>query len=580
VPIKKRRFILLAFLLAGCGAVFALIAITGTTPRVSASDFAASPIFADPTPSSSEGPWIVRAYFYDQTQVARVAERMEPWEVDNSQNLIILEANSEQIQWLRGLGLRVEIDPIRTAELYAPRLALPGQASGIIGYPCYRTVEETYATAEQLASEHPTLASWIDVGDTWKRTEFGTESGHDMRVLRLTNTQIPGPKPILFVLSSIHAREYAPAELNTRFGETLVSNYGIDPDITWLLDYHEIHLLLQGNPDGRERAEEGISWRKNTNNNYCADTIARGVDLNRNFEFQWGCCGGSSTDTCDQTYRGPIPGSEPETQAIQDYVRSLFPDQRDDPIGSPAPDDTTGVFIDLHSYGELVLWPWGFTSSQPPNSSDLRTLGRKFAYFNDYTPEQAINLYPTDGTTDDFAYGELGLAAYTIELGTWFFQDCLSFETTIYPDNLTALVYAAKVARTPYQTPSGPDSLSVTISPSLTISGSLASINARIDDTRIGNGETTQNITTAEYYIDTPPWITSTGLISGTLDAVDGAFDQKIEIVSAVHQMNDLPIGKHIVWVRGKDSANNWGPFSATFLVIVEKQFYLPLIRR
>ena len=65
-----------------------------------------------------------------------------------------------------------------------------------------------------------------------------------------------------------------------------------------------------------------------------------------------------------------------------------------------------------------------------PNGPALQTLGRKFAYFNNYTPEQAIGLYPTDGTTDDFGYGDLGVASYTFELGTAFFQDCSTFENT------------------------------------------------------------------------------------------------------------------------------------------------------
>jgi carboxypeptidase T len=113
----------------------------------------------------------------------------------------------------------------------------------------------------------------------------------------------------------------------------------------------------------------------------------------------------------------------------------------------------------MHSYSQLVLWSWGFTYDPPPNNTALVTLGRKFAYFNGYEPDQAVGLYPTDGTTDDFAYGELGLAAYTFELGTTFFQDCSTFENQILPDNLEALVYAAKTARAPYMLPAGPDAL-------------------------------------------------------------------------------------------------------------------------
>ena len=59
-----------------------------------------------------------------------------------------------------------------------------------------------------------------------------------------------------------------------------------------------------------------------------ATSSDRGADLNRNFVYNWGCCGGSSSQPCDFTYRGPGPASEPETQAVQNYLLAQFPDQR------------------------------------------------------------------------------------------------------------------------------------------------------------------------------------------------------------------------------------------------------------
>ncbi len=246
------------------------------------------------SPPESDGPWVVRAYYKDPQMIADVAARIEPWEVNREQGYIVLEVDREQYLWLQWLGFRVEVDEKLTAQLLQPRVKLPGQVSGIPGYPCYRTVEETYASATQIVADHPNLAAWIDIGDSWEKTQPGGLPGYDLMVLRLTNAAIPGPKPKLFAMTAIHAREYATAELNTRFAEHLVDNYGVDPDITWLLDYHEIHLLLVSNPDGRKMAESGLSWRKNTDNNYCSNTNNRGADLNRNFNFQWDCCGGSS----------------------------------------------------------------------------------------------------------------------------------------------------------------------------------------------------------------------------------------------------------------------------------------------
>lgn len=558
----------------------ALVILTGFS-QVSATEQTATGqahLFLAPTIAPNDGPWVVVAYFSNREQVNRVAERIEPWEVNYDQGFMLLEVDKDQYQWLLELGLQVVIAQELTELLHRPQFALPEQEAGIPGYPCYRTVEETYATGQQIAIDHPGLATWIDIGDSWKKFAFGSDSGHDIMVLRLTNAQVSGSKPKLFILSSIHAREYAPAELNTRFAEYLVNNYGTDPDATWLLDHHEIHLLLNGNPDGRERAEAGKYWRKNTDNNYCSDTDSRGADLNRNFEFLWGCCNGSSDRHCDITYRGPAPASEPETQAIQNYVRSIYPDQREDALSSPAPADASGVFIDLHSYGELVLWPWGFTYDAPPNHEALRTLGRKFAYFNGYTPEQSIELYPTDGTTDDFAYGELGIAGYTFELGTAFFQSCSTFEGDILSDNLAALLYAAKIVRTPYQTPAGPDSMAVNISPKFAVKGHEVILSATIDDTFYSGGELTQSIVAAEYYIDVPPWVSSTTPVSFAMSAQDGSFDEPSEPVMASVDTTGLASGRHILFVRGLDADGNWGAFTATFLWIEEDQVYLPII--
>jgi hypothetical protein len=437
-------------------------------------------------------------------------------------------------------------------------------------------VEETFATAQSIAAAYPKLATWIDAGDSWEKSvDLG---GYDMKVLRLTNSDIAGPKPKIFITSSIHAREYTPAELITRLAEDLVDNYGTDADATWLLDYHEIHLMLQANPDGRKMAEVGWSWRKNTNQNYCSPTSSsRGADLNRNFEFLWGCCGGSSGYECALTYRGPSPASEPEVQAVQNYLRAQFDDQRGPGIDDPAPLDATGIYLDIHSSGRLMLWPWGFTSNPAPNGSQLQTLGRKLAYFNGYYPEQAIGLYPTDGTTDDFAYGELGLAAYTFELGTQFFQSCSYFENTLEPANMPSLIYALKVARTPYMTPAGPDATDLALSAESSLSGFPAgtsvSLTATIDDTRYNtrNGtEPSQTISAAEYYVDVPPW-DNPGLSVG-MSPVDGIFDNKVENVEATIDTNGWSIGQHIIFVRGKDSAGNWGAYSAVFLDVTAEE--------
>ncbi len=534
-------------------------------------------------PFAGSGPWMVRAWFGSDGAIREVASWGDHFQTDRKLGFLRILADPERLEQLRALDFFVEVDASSTALIRraeeANRLAAEALArgetpeAGIPGFSCYRTVEETYATAQAIVAAHPTLASWIDVGDSWEKLTAGGPAGYDMMVLKLTNSAVAGPKPILFATSAIHAREYTTAELMTRFAEQLVNGYGSDADATWLLDFHEIHLMLQTNPDGRKHAEGGDLWRKNTNQNYCgATSTSRGADLNRNFSFQWDCCGGSSASACSDTYHGPSPASEPEVQAVQSYLRAVFPDQRGTSYpGGGAPPDATGIYLDIHSYSDLVLWPWGGTNTPTDNAAALATLGRRFAWFTGYYPEQAIGLYPTDGTTDDFAYGDLGVAAFTFELGNDFFEECSSFESSVLPTNLQALLYAAKVARTPYLTPAGPDARALSLTPNVVGPGESTTLHVTLDDTHFSNEngtEPVQAISAAEVYVDLAPW--QGGAVALPLAADDGAFNSTSEAANAALVTTSLASGRHILYVRGQDAGGNWGPVSAVFLYILD----------
>jgi hypothetical protein len=363
-------------------------------------------------------------------------------------------------------------------------------------------------------------------------------------------------------MANIHGRELITPETAMVFIDHLTGEYGTDPDVTWLLDHHEIHVLVSTNPDGHVKNEPGEPWawwRKNTQP--YGSCIKYGVDLNRNHTFKWACCGGSSPDPCYETYRGPEAASEPETQALEAYIRGLFPDQRGPDDGDAAPLDATGVLITLHSYGNLVLWPWGWTAEPAPNLDGLAALGRKMASYNGYTAGAGTTLYFTDGTTDDGSYGELGIASYTFEIGRngdGFYPSCDRYHDLIQP-NIPALLYAAKVARTPYMTSHGPDALSVVASPSLLPAGGTVQLSAEIDDMDNGGNA----IVAAEYYVDVPPWDGGSPL---PMAAVDGAFDERSEDVEAMVLTLCGQPGRHILFVRGQDNLGNWGPVSAAFV--------------
>jgi hypothetical protein len=137
-----------------------------------------------------------------------------------------------------------------------------------------------------------------------------------------------------------------------------------------------------------------------------------GTDLNRNWSYQWGCCGGSSGSTSSETYRGPSAFSAPESARLRDFVNGRV---------------VNGVQqikmnIDFHTYSELVLWPYGYTTANtaPGLGADQQatfaTIGQQMAATNGYTPEQSSDLYIADGTSIDWMWGAHGIWAYTFEM--------------------------------------------------------------------------------------------------------------------------------------------------------------------
>jgi hypothetical protein len=533
-------------------------------------------------PKEGTGPWVVNVYYLDRQQLLKYSKDHQPWRHDReAQSFVTDVSDLHQYQQLFDYGFSVEINHKLTESTLSVRKAIAEAQSknisldvrSIPGFACYRTVEETYATMDTLVADNPTLATIVDIGDSWEKTNLG--AGFDLRVLKITNTVIAGPKPILFAMSSMHAREYTPAELNTRFAEFLLNNYGTDADATWLVDHREIHLYLQGNPDGRKVAEGGQLKRKTQNNNFCTGQLERGVDMNRNFPFMWNQGNGSSGSQCSQAYRGPNTLSENETTAVDTYIKTLFTDNRGPGLNDAAPADTTGLYLDIHNVASLILWPYGFSDNaqQAPNHAGLQTLGRKFAWYNGYRPEQSnSSLGGADGASDDNAYGQLGVAAYTFELGgSGFFTSCTTFENSIFPDNLKALVYAAKVAKTPYISASGPDIENIGLSANDVAQGTVITVTGTATDLHFNNGngtEATQNISSVAVFVDELPG--TMGATAIAMSATDGSFNSKTEAFTGQIDTTGLNAGQHIIYIQATDSATVTGVPYAQFFNIVD----------
>jgi carboxypeptidase T len=460
-------------------------------------------------------------------------------------------------------------------------------------YGGYRTVEGMQAFLDNQVLAHPTLAEKVDFGDSWCKShspctqpEPGYD-GYDLYALRITNRGIPGPKPVFWFDAGMHANEMVPPELAMRFISWLLDGYSLNADARWLVDYHDIWVVPMVNPDAHHIVEAGgdtpYLQRKNANNsNGCTvyppspTGVMFGTDLNRNFPFKWACCEGSSNDPCFQLYRGPSPASEPETQAVISQLRSLIPDQRGPNDSDPAPLTAMGVAQSMHSILKINFYPWAFSSQPAPNRADLESIASHMS-----EPETMGNGYKScqagicggrlDGGTLDWVYGELGAVGLTTEIGGSAFAIPYGEVEAIWNDNRQALIYQAKIARTPYLLARGPDAHSLAVEPKVVNAGSAPRLSATVNYAWFGN-QYRQNVGAAEYYIDTPPWAGGT---PRKMDPTDGKLDSQTEVLQSSIDTNGLAPGRHIIFVRGRGSRTyeghaDWGPVSAIFLDVVQ----------
>lgn len=561
------------------------VAASGNNPLVSASDFQAE------AQRIGNATYVYAPNELMATKLA-ISYHHQLLETDKDTGVVVMQLSNDD--WIKltesGFRLAPAHDWIAKRRLQLTQLErqfrlAEGHTNNdtIQGFACYSTVEGTFTRVEQLVSDFPQYTRWVDIGDSWTKTARG-QSGYDIKVLQITNHATDDDaieKPILFIHSAMHARELATAELTTRFAEHLLTNHDADADIRWILDAHQVHIVFHMNPDGRKKAESGMFWRKNLNSNYCPSSSSSiGADLNRNFSFFWGnITSGQNLDECSDVYRGPTAGSEPETQAIEQYIRSIYTDNRGTGNSDAAPVDTHGMHIDVHSYGELVLWPWGHSFSSAPNGQALQTLGRKLAKFNGYSPMQSVGLYPTEGTSDEVSYGELGVAAITLELGSSFFESCSTFEQQVLPDNIDALMYAAKAVKAPYLLPNGPEVTEVTINAETSDAslpdieqGQLVTVVATVNDNYFsvrGGVESVQTVTAASLYVNQLPWDAGANAIS--LSPTDGIAGEMIEQMQGQFDTANLALGRNTIYVRGQDSTEQWGVVKAMDFNVVEQ---------
>jgi hypothetical protein len=316
---------------------------------------------------------------------------------------------------------------------------LPPFGSGSMGG--YWTLDEVKMKLDDLVATdaHDVVADQLD-------TLGYSRQGRPIWGLKLAKA-VGGAetRPVAFFNAITHAREPEGMQTMFYFVDDLLAGYGTDPTATTLLDHRVIYIVPVVNPDGYVRNQTtnpggGGLWRKNLrdNDNSGGWSSQDGVDINRNYGHQWGLDNaGSSGSPGSATYRGPSAFSEPETQVQRDIVVSLQP--------------KTG--FSFHTYSDLLLHPWGYTTVAPPDSNafyeweDDMTLGN--AYLSGQGPRV---LYAVNGEFNDWVYGDLTLKprgfTWTPEIGgpTDGFWPAPSRIIPLAEENLRACYYAASIA--------------------------------------------------------------------------------------------------------------------------------------
>ena len=354
----------------------------------------ASPAAAQDDKKASGVYWVPGVFSVEERS-AIAATGALIWEVGH--DYLLVEATSEEkVKIENKLGKKIA-EPTREQ---AVMLAFPPADSN------YHDYAEMVAEIQQAAADHPAIFSLFSIGTSYEGRTIWAGKISD-------NVGSDEAEPEVLFTHHQHAREHLTVEMALYTLKMLTDEYGVDSQITNLVDNREIWMVFDMNPDGGEydiATGTYRSWRKNRQPNPGSPYV--GTDLNRNWGYRWGCCGGSSGTFSSETYRGASAFSAPETAVVRDFVNSRV-------IGGK---QQITVAIDFHTYQELVLWPYGYTLTDVPadmtqdDHDVLVAMGQAMAATNGYTPEQASDLYITDGTINDWLYGVHRIMNYTFEM--------------------------------------------------------------------------------------------------------------------------------------------------------------------
>ncbi|NQU47977.1 MAG: zinc carboxypeptidase [Planctomycetes bacterium] len=298
----------------------------------------------------------------------------------------------------RGFVFDVQIEDL--SSFYAERARLDSGRNAVGSMGGFRTLAEVEQEMDRIAATWPGIAS--------SKFSIGTSvQGRNIWAMRISTTPSAHDpsKPVAWFDAVHHAREPMAGESVLAYADWLCSNYGLDEDVDRVIETRNVLVIPIVNPDGYEYNRQtnpngGGMWRKNRRNN----GSNYGVDLNRNYSYEWGSqWNGSSGSTGSETYRGPSAFSEPETQAIRDLLAVQTP----------------GMSVSAHTYSNLWIYPWGYSTVYTSENAAFREFSERQTEHNGWVYGTAWEvLYTANGVNDDYHYGVHGTYAFTPEIGS------------------------------------------------------------------------------------------------------------------------------------------------------------------
>lgn len=366
----------------------------------------------------------VRVYITDRSDILALAQAgLAVDNIDYQGTYFDVVLNNEEVAILKSTGRRYDIlvDDMEAAYRQRPKMSrgqmqtLKAQMSQLYATPSnfhygsmggYLTFAEVVTELDNMRALYPNLIT--------VRQSLGTSiEGRDLWMVKISDNPDTDEDEMEVLYSGLHhAREPQSMTTVIYFMWYVLENYGTDPTVTNLVDNRELYFVPVVNPDGYAYNQQtnpngGGLWRKNRRNN---GNGTYGVDLNRNYGYQWGYDNsGSSPTPSSETYRGTAGFSEPETQAMRDFALSRH----------------FKTAVNYHGYGNWWIFPWDYRANfYTPDHSLFVAWSQDMTQFNHYvygTPNQTVG-YTANGASDDWLYGEQTLKAkvyaYSPEIGS------------------------------------------------------------------------------------------------------------------------------------------------------------------